>query len=345
MDAFYASIEQRDNKALYGRPVIVGGSPDERSVVCAASYEARRYGVRSAMPVKTAARLCPEAVILKPDFRKYQKVSKEIRALFFEYSDLVEPISLDECYLDVTVNKKNIPYATEIAKEIRSRIKSNLNLTASAGVAPNKLLAKIASDINKPDGLFVVKPRNVEDFVKNLEVGELWGVGKVTNAKLKEMGVKTCGDLQRYSILDLVKIFGVFGETLYYYCRGIDDSPVYDGGGIKSIGSEITLPIDTDDVDDLIIYLNNEINIAYNRLKKYNILCKTVTLKVKFFDFTRISRSKTFSCATDSFDEIRDEIESLLRNLNIEKKIRLIGVSFSNFTDKADCATIFDISG
>lgn len=343
MDAFYASIEQRDNKALYGRPVIVGGSPDERSVVCTASYEARKYGVKSAMPVKTAARLCPDAVILRPDFRKYQKVSKEMRAIFLEYTDLVEPISLDECYLDVTVNKRNIPYATEIAKEIRSRIKNSLNLTASAGVAPNKLLAKIASDINKPDGLFVVKPGRVDDFVKNLEVGELWGVGKVTNAKLKEMGVKTCSDLQKYSILELVKIFGVFGETLYYYCRGIDESPVYDGGGVKSIGSEITLPMDIDDIDNLVLYLENEINIAYNRLKKYNILCKTIVLKIKYFDFTRISRSKTFSFATDTFNEIHDEAVSLLKNLNIEKKVRLIGVSFSNFIDKKESVNIFDI--
>ena len=224
MDAFYASIEQRDNPGYRGKPVAVGGSPESRGVVAAASYEARRFGVHSAMPAKRALSLCRDLILVPPNFEKYTAVSEELFSYYKDYTDLIEPVSLDECYLDVTQNKKGIETATEIAMLLKERIKKEMNLTASAGVAPNKLLAKIASDMNKPDGIKVIKPHQIDKFMKDLEVKKIWGVGKVTQERLKAMRVITCGDLQRFPADELVKHFGKFGVALYSSARGIEGS-------------------------------------------------------------------------------------------------------------------------
>jgi DNA polymerase IV len=335
MDAFYASIEQRDNPSLRGRPVIVGGSPESRGVVAAASYEARKFGVRSAMPVKRAIFLCKNLVIVRPDFNKYSSVSRQLYTIYKEYTDLIEPIALDEAYLDVTENKKNIATATDIAIELKKRIKSELNLTASAGVAPNKLLAKIASEEKKPDGLFVIKPHQVEHYVKNLDLKKIWGVGKVTLGKLHSMKMFTCSDVQKYSIDDLANLFGKFGRMLFYFARGIDDRLVVSHREAKSIGAETTFPQDLLDVDIIKNALRKQVEIICRRLEQKTLRAKTVTLKIKYFDFTQITRS--FTC--DHFISDMEEIFGIADKLLMEKtdagnrKIRLVGASLSGFEE------------
>ena len=238
MDAFYASVEELYNPGLIGKPVGVGGLPDRRGVICTANYEARKYGVKSAMPSKLALKLCPKLILIVPDFNKYVAVTEKLISFYKEYTDIIEPLSLDECYLDVTENKKEIKTAVEIAGILKNRIKTELHLTASVGVAPNKLLAKIASEVNKPDGLFVIKPHQVESFMKNLGIEKIWGVGKVTAKKMIEMNIRTCADLQKYSKVELSRFFGKFGETLFEFARGIDEREVVTDYEIKSIGSE-----------------------------------------------------------------------------------------------------------
>lgn len=332
MDAFYASVEQRDNPSLKGKPVVVGGSPESRGVVSAASYEARKYGIKSAMAIKSALHLYPELVIIQPDFKKYISISKELKSIYLEYTDLVEPLSLDECYLDVTKNKKGISTATEIAIELKKRIKKELNLTASVGVAPNKLLAKIASEKNKPDGLFVIKPHQVEKFMKDLDVKNLWGVGKATYNILKEKNIKTCGDLQKLSVVELVDYFGVFGETLYNFARGIDKREIELDQEVKSIGSEVTFPFDTNDLSFIKKNLYEQLEIVVNRLVKYDIKAKTITVKIKYADFKKITRSKTINYHTDNIKEIFRICGLLLKKSEISrKKIRLIGITVRNF--------------
>jgi DNA polymerase-4 len=337
MDAYYASVEQRDNPSIKGKPVVVGGTPQSRGVVSAASYEARKFGIKSAMAVKTAMNLCPNLIIIQPDFKKYMRISKELISIYEEYTDLVEPLSLDECYLDVTENKKNINTATEIAIELKKRIKKELDLTASVGVAPNKLLAKIASEINKPDGLFIIKPHQVDDFIKNLDVSRLWGVGRATYNKLKEMNINTCGELQKLSIVELVDNFGIFGETLYDFARGIDNREVETEHEVKSIGSEITFPYDTDDMTFIKKNLYEQLEIVIKRLMKYSIKAKTITVKIKYADFKKITRSRSISYFTDNINEVFKIASVLLKKSEIgRKKIRLIGISLSNFDSYKD---------
>ena len=332
MDAFYASVEQRDNPSIQGKPVIVGGNPESRGVVSTASYEARKYGIKSAMAVKTALQLYPKLIIIQPDFKKYIAISKKLKSIYLEYTDLVEPLSLDECYLDVTENKKGISTATEIAIELKKRIKKELNLTASVGVAPNKLLAKIASEKNKPDGLFIIKPHQINDFMKDLDVKSLWGVGKATYKILQEKNIKTCSALQKLSIVELIDNFGIYGETLYNFARGIDKREIELNQEVKSIGSEITFPFDTNDITFIKKNLYEQLEIVINRLIKYKIKAKTITVKMTYADFKKITRSKTINYYTDDIKEIFKISGLLLKKSEInKKKIRLIGVSVRNF--------------
>ncbi|MBI4978145.1 MAG: DNA polymerase IV [Spirochaetes bacterium] len=337
MDAFYASVEQRDNPSLRGKPVVVGGNPKGRGVVCTASYEARKFGVHSAMAMAVAVKRCPHAVCIKPDFTKYSAISKALIAIYREYTDLVEPLSLDECYLDVTENKKNIGTATAIAKEIRQRIKDELKLTASAGVAPNKFLAKIASDIRKPDGLFVIKPHQVDAFMKTLDIKNIWGVGKVTRERMYGMGLHTCADLQAMSRSELTRRFGKFGLELYSFCRGIDERPVYPTHVRKSVGSETTFPEDSTDIAFIEQKLKDEIVTVAEHLMRKNMTGRTVTLKVKYGDFTTITRRMTLDRYVNSTDDIFAACKKLFPDTEIGKRpVRLIGATVSNFGQEED---------
>jgi DNA polymerase IV len=335
MDAFYASVEQRDDPTLKGKPIVVGGLPEERGVVCTASYEARKFGIRSAMPTKTALKRYPGLIIIRPNFRKYVKISDKLFEFYKEYTDLVESMSLDECYLDVTENKLNVKTATEIAFNLKNRIKRELNLTASVGVAPNKLLAKIASDINKPDGVFVIKPNQINEFMNDLSVGKLWGVGKVTFQKFKEMNILTCGELQKLPMIELLDKFGIFGETLYYFARGLDDRPVITEHEIKSIASEETFSTDIDDIELIKKALLQHTETVCERLIQNNLKAKTVTIKIKYFNFEVITRSKSLNYCTSDAVELHNMSQKLLSKTKAGiKKIRLIGVSLSNFSNE-----------
>ncbi len=332
MDAFFASVEQRDNPSLRGQCVVVGGSPNSRGVVCAASYEARQFGVKSAMPSAKAAKLCPQAHFIKPHFEKYTEVSLQIKAIFQDYSDLIEPLSLDEAYIDVTSNKKNIPSATHIAQEIKSRITNELNLTASCGVASNKLLAKIASDYNKPDGLCVVLPHQAKDFMKNLSVSKIPGVGRVTQRKLEEHNILICQDIWETSKAHLSKLLGQFGPILYHYSMGMDSRSVQPTRKRQSLGSEVTLTQDILDLEEINKILHKEIDHLVLRLSEKGLKGKTVTLKIKYHDFISITRSSTLLQATDNPVTIQQECRHLLKKtLAGQKKLRLIGVSISHF--------------
>jgi DNA polymerase IV len=335
MDAYYASIEQRDNPDYKEKPLVVGGMPEERGVVSAASYEARKFGIHSAMPTRTAMSLCRNLIVVRPNLSKYKAVSQHLYIIFKNYTDLIEPMSLDEAYLDVTENKNNISTATEIAVELRKRIKEELNLTASAGVAPNKMLAKIASDAKKPDGLFVIKPHQVEKFIKNLKVGKISGVGKVTEKKMHELGIFTCSDLQKYLIGELKQKFGKFGDGLYQFCRGIDNRPVISQRELKSIGAETTFHEDYYDLNIIKESLLKQCERVYDRLKRKSVKCRTIIIKLKYSDFTQITRSCTVEKATDEFNEIYKTAEQLLEKTEAGlRKIRLVGISVSNFDEE-----------
>ncbi len=336
MDAFFASVEQRDNPALRGKPVAVGGSK-ERGVVAAASYEARKFGVYSAMSSMVAARKCPSLIFVKPRFETYKTVSRQIRAVFEEYTPLVEPLSLDEAYLDVTHNLKGINSATEIAREIKAKIKEQTQLTASAGVSYNKFLAKIASDYNKPDGLFVIKPSQGEAFIEQLPVHRFHGIGKVTAEKMTKMGILTGLDLKNQEESFLKEHFGKAGSYYYHIARGQDDRPVNPERIRKSVGSENTFFTDLESRAELQLKLEPIVEDVWKYCDRYQIYGRTVSLKVKYKDFQLISRSKTtlspiFS-KTD-FERIAYELLDLI--LPVEKGVRLLGLSLSNLEDPND---------
>jgi DNA polymerase-4 len=331
MDAFYASVEQRDDPQLRGKPVIVAWRGN-RSVVCAASYEARRFGVRSAMPAVRAERLCPEGIFLPPDFPRYRVVSRLVRDIFQRHTDLIEPLSLDEAYLDVTRNKTELPTATRVAQTIREQIRQELNLTASAGVAPNKFLAKIASDWRKPDGLFVIQPKDIETFLPPLPVGRIPGVGKVTEARLEKIGARTVGDLQRFEVPDLERSFGRYGLRLYELARGIDENPVVPDRPTQSVSAEDTLPEDVplSETEPLIRKLAEK---TWNASRKESRTARTVVLKLKTKEFKILTRSLTPPSPPASCEELT-EIALALRsrvNLNPRQLFRLVGVGLSNF--------------
>jgi DNA polymerase-4 len=333
MDAFFASIEQRDNPAYQGKPLVVGGSPQGRGgVVAAASYEARKFGVRSAMPSKQAVQLCKDLIFVRPRFDVYKGVSKKIRIIFQEYTDLIEPLSLDEAYLDVTHDKKNIGSALEIAELIRKAIKDELNLTASAGVSINKFVAKIASDINKPDGLTFIGPSKVESFMEKLPVEKFFGVGKVTALKMKKLGFHHGADLKKLSQEELVNHFGKMGRFFFKIVRGIDDRPVQPHRKAKSVGAEDTFPYDLVSLDEMNEELNKIANLVHDRLSKSNLKGRTITLKIKYHDFKQITRSKTLTSGVDDVDIILATAKELLISTDPEStKIRLLGISLSNF--------------
>jgi DNA polymerase-4 len=335
MDAFYASVEQRDNPELRGRPLAVGYG-EARGVVAAASYEARKFGVHSAMPSVTAKRKCPELIFVKPRFDAYRAVSQQIHAIFAEYTPLIEPLSLDEAYLDVTENLKGMEIATEVAGQIRARIKAETGLTASAGVSYNKFLAKMASDQRKPDGLFVITPKNGPAFVEALPVKKFHGVGPATAEKMQKLGIETGADLKARDLAFLQQHFGKSGPYFYWIARGVDEREVDPDRVRKSIGAEDTFREDIHDLEAARAGLQTLIDKVWRYCEANSIRGKTVTLKVKWDDFTQITRSKTVTAPVASAVEIAEIVELLVSPIfPVPKGIRLLGVTLSSL-DAAD---------
>ena len=336
MDAFYASVEQRDNPQLRGKPVIVAWRGN-RSVVCAASYEARRFGVRSAMPATRAARSCPDAVFVPPDFPRYRAVSRLVREIFKRHTDLVEPLSLDEAYLDVTENKIGLATATRVARAIRDQIRQELHLTASAGVAPNKFLAKIASDWRKPDGLFVIQPGEVDTFLSPLPVGRLPGVGKVTGEKLEQLGIRTVGDLRGLDLSTLKGRFGRHGLRLYELARGLDNSEVVPDRPTQSVSVEDTFERDVPliEMEPTIRRLAEK---AWSASRKEPRIARTVVLKLKTSEFHILTRSHTPCSPPSSCNELTKIALSLRERVDLgpQQRFRLVGVGLINFREAED---------
>ncbi len=333
MDAFYASVEQMDNPKLKGLPIAVGGS-EARGVVSAASYEARKYGVRSAMSGAQAKQLCPNLTFVYPRFERYKEISQKIRKIFFDYTDLVEPLSLDEAYLDVTSNKKNMPSATFIAQEIRNRIFNEVGLTASAGVSVNKFVAKIASDYNKPNGQKTVTPNEVIPFLEQLDIRKYYGVGKVTAQKMYQLGIFTGYDLKQKSLEFLEKHFNKSGQYYYDICRGIHNSPVKPKRKIKSVGAERTFFENlTSEVflEEKILTIANELE---KRLAKSKIAGKTITLKLKYSDFSVQTRSRTLPYFIADKSLIINVAKELLYQERLKNSVRLLGISLHNLNNE-----------
>ena len=341
MDAFYASVEQRDNPIYKGKAIAVGGSPEGRGgVVATASYEARKFGVRSAMPSKRARELCPELIFIRPRFDAYKEVSGKIREIFRRYTDLIEPLSLDEAYLDVTVDKLGIGSAIDIAQLIRKAIREELDLTASAGVSINKFVAKIASDLNKPDGFAFIGPSTVESFMEKLAVEKFHGVGRVTAEKMKKMGLFTGADLKRLSEQEMLQHFGKTGGFYYKIVRGIDDRPVQPNRETKSMGAEDTFPEDLTTQEDMNAELDKISVTLHNRLERYQLKGRTITVKIKYSDFTLITRSLSLTAPTGDLEVIRATAYRLLEASGLEGvRIRLLGIYMSNFGDAALAST------
>ncbi len=336
MDAFYASVEQRDNPELRGKPVIVGGSPEGRGVVAAASYEARKFGIRSAMPAKTAVRLCPQAVFVRTRFESYREVSRQIRDIFYDYTDLVEPLSLDEAFLDVTTDKKGIGSATLIAEEIRARIKNELNLTASAGVSFNKFLAKVACDFNKPDGIKIVKPNEADAFINALPIRKIPGIGKVTETKMQALGLHTGADMRRWSLEKLVEHFGKSGRYYFNIIRGIDSRRVTPERERKSISIERTFAVDISDTDEMIEKLALQARKLAQSCRDKQIAGRTINLKIRYANFDTITRARTMNYLVDDAQTLLDTArELLLRSDAGDRKVRLLGLGLSGLVDDA----------
>ena len=332
MDAFYASVDQRDFPELRGIPIAVGGSPDGRGVVATASYEARKFGVKSAMSSRQALQLCPHIKFTYPRFDAYKEVSYQIREIFKRYTDLIEPLSLDEAYLDVTENKIGSDSAIDIAKEIKEAIKTELNLTASAGVSVNKFIAKIASDMNKPDGLTFIGPSKVITFLESLPINKFFGVGKVTAAKMNKMGIYTGLDLKSKSETFLHKHFGKSGRFYYKMVRGIDNRPVMPNRQAKSIGAEDTFENDIKNIEKLEDELKVIAQKIAKRLASKNLYGRTLTLKVKFSDFSQITRNHSFNHYIADEETIEKTAIELLQKVSLEEReVRLLGISLSNF--------------
>lgn len=335
MDAFYASVEQRDFPELRGKPLVVGGSPEGRGgVVATASYEARKFGVRSAMPSKRALQLCPQLIFVYPRFDVYKEVSRHIREIFHRYTDLIEPLSLDEAFLDVTEDKLGIGSAITIAEEIRAAIKAELNLTASAGVSVSKFVAKIASDMNKPDGLTFIGPSKIESFMEALPVEKFFGVGKVTAEKMKRMQLFTGADLKKLTEAEMLRYFGKPGRFYYRIIRGIDNREVQPHREIKSMGAEDTFPYDLELSAPLYQELERIADLVAARLEKRKLKGRTLTLKIKFSDFKQITRNHSFALPFNDAVTIRAVAIQLLEKAELgDRKVRLLGISLSNFDD------------
>ena len=332
MDAFYASVEQRDNPELRGKPVAVGGG--HRGVVMAASYEARKFGIRSAMPSVTAKRRCPELIFVKSRFDVYRAVSQQIRAIFLDYTDLVEPLSLDEAYLDVTEDRLGLGSARAIAEDIRRRIREECQLTASAGVSYCKFIAKLASDHRKPDGLCVITPEKGPDFVASLPVARFHGVGPVTARKMERLGILTGADLREWSIPALQAHFGSSADWYWRICCGIDEREVKPDRPYKSVSAERTFDEDLTDPDRLAAELARIAGYAWDRIKRAEVVGRTVTLKVKYGDFTVITRSKSFASPVPDQEGFAAAGQGLLAALHpLTKGIRLLGLGLHNLTE------------
>jgi DNA polymerase-4 len=338
MDAFYASVEQRDEPQLRGKPVIVAWK-GARSVVCAASYEARAFGVRSAMPAMRAERLCPTAIFIAPDFPRYRVVSRSVREIFKRHTDLIEPVSLDEAYLDVTENRTGLATATLVARTIRDQIRQELNLTASAGVAPNKFLAKLASDWRKPDGLFVIRPEEVDGFLLPLPVGRLPGVGKVTGDRLSKMGIRTVKDLRQLDLTALEQSFGRYGLRLYQLTRGIYESEVVPDRPTQSISVEDTFEQDIilSETEPMIRRLAEKLWLAS---RKESRIARTVVLKLKTSEFKILTRSHTLSSPPTSCEQLTEIALKLRERVDLapQQRYRLVGVGLSNFRESEQSA-------
>lgn len=334
MDAFYASVEIRDDPSLKGKPVIVGGPPNSRGVVCTASYEARKFGVRSAMACSVAYRLCPQAIFVPTNFDKYRATSQQIREIFKNYTDIIEPLSLDEAYLDVTTNERGL-YAVKIARLIQEEIFAKLSLTGSAGIAPNKLLAKITSDMHKPNGLTVLLPDRVTDFMQALPLRKIHGIGPATEERLVGKGFKICRDVWPFTVEELTEKLGAnMGPWLYRRSRGIDERPVEVSHERKSLGKEDTFSTDILSTDVLITKLEALGHAVAGSLAKRNMKGKTITLKVKYADFESITRSQSIGVYTDDGPLIHEVVKKLLLEKTEagRRKIRLLGVSVANFS-------------
>ena len=329
MDAFFASVEQRDNPEYKGKPLAVGYA-GVRGVVAAASYEARQYGVHSAMASKTALRKCPQLIFVLPRFDVYKSVSRQIMGIFHEYTDLVEPLSLDEAFLDVTENHMQIASAIQIAHEIKQKIRETVGLTASAGVSFNKFLAKIASDYKKPDGLFVVIPEAAEQFVESLAIEQFYGVGKVTAERMHQLGIRTGADLKQWSEQGLVTNFGKAGHIYYLNARAIDERPVQSQRTRKSVSSETTFEKDMDSYEELRLELEKVTLDVIQYISKNNYKGRTVSLKIKYANFKIISRSKTFPAFISDYETLFEVGSELLKLVDLSTKVRLIGIGIRN---------------
>jgi DNA polymerase-4 len=350
MDAFYASVEQRDDPALRGKPVVVAWRGN-RSVVCAASYEARKFGVRSAMPAVRAERLCPQAVFVAPDFTRYKAVSRQVREIFGRHTDLVEPLSLDEAYLDVTANTSALPSATATAEAIRAAIREETRLTASAGVAPNKFVAKIASDFRKPDGLFVVRPHQVETFLAPLPVGRLPGVGKVMERKLAELGIAVVTDLRGFPVEELERRFGRWGRRLHELSFGIDERPVVSERPTLQVSAEDTFESDLllGELEPHIRRMAEKAWTGYGRERAQypERIARTVVLKLKTGDFRTLTRSLTPPQPPASLQELADIACALRERVGLPSRtrFRLVGVGVSGFADQDELVAQAELFG
>ena len=347
MDAFYASVEQRDNPALRGQPVAVGGDPAGRGVVAAASYEARKFGVRSAIPMSRAVRLCPGLIIVRPDFTKYTTVSQQVFALYRAVTPLVEPLSLDEAYLDVTENAWGEALAVNVARRIKAQIRETTGLTASAGVAPNKFLAKIASGWKKPDGLTVVAPERVEAFIRDLPVDALWGVGPKTATRLREHGIQTLADVRARPVDDLATVVGSLAEWLVALAHGRDDRAVEPNRPSKSSGSECTYTEDLISLADVRREVDEMARDGAAWLERRELFARTVVLKVRYSDFTTVTRSHSTPVATRDADQLAVRALALIDRTDAGKRpVRLLGVSVHNLADSPTATqTVVDEEG
>ena len=334
MDAFFASVEQRDNPSLRGKPIIVGGRPNERGVVATASYEARPYGVRSAMPTRTALRLCPQALVVRPRMEAYREVSRRIRAIFADYTSVIEPMSLDEAYLDVSASSLCRGSATLMAEEIRARIRSELQLTASAGVSYNKFLAKVASDCQKPDGITVITPERGAQFAAELAIGKFWGIGKVTEGKMHQLGIRTGSDLLRHDLEVLRARFHKSADFYLQLARGVDHRPVQTTRVRKSVGREQTFSNDIASEQQMLVHLQAYAQEIHTWCQQRNKIARTLTLKARYANFRTVTRSQSLDGGYTTLEHIHQTLPQLLASTQAQQlKVRLLGLSLSNFVD------------
>ncbi|HIQ38356.1 MAG TPA: DNA polymerase IV [Desulfocapsa sulfexigens] len=337
MDAFFASVEQMDNPKLGGRPLIVGGNPEGRGVVAACSYEARKFGIHSAMSAAKAIQHCPHALFVRPRMDRYKEVSMQIMEIFRSCSPVIEPLSVDEAFLDITKNHETIKEAANTAEHIRSRVFHEVGLTCSAGVSYNKFLAKVASDINKPDGLTVITTEQAPEFLASLPIGRFYGVGKVTEKKMHTLGIRIGHDLLRFEKVELIRFFGKAGAFFYDIVRGVDNRPVKPGRGRKSIGTETTFQTDILDLDQIIEVTQNLARKVAHSLQKKDSCGTTLTLKVRYHDFSTVTRSITLSTPFSTPEEIMQYMPQLLHATDAGKiKIRLLGITVSNLSNQSE---------